>query len=404
MRLILGYEAGLQPNGGIGRYARGLRRALRGAPQIGSITCMANLSVLDAASLEEREGQWGAHAAIRPATPWTPERVARAVGSRIPLLNTQLRDLRARQLLDSGAYDLYHELNYTLRASSLPSVASIHDLSTFSNPGSHPARRVAEMGRAIPHAVDRAQALITISEFSRREIVQRYPQAEGKLFVVPVGVEPGFSPRTEVECMPVLHAQGLAWKNFVLFVGTLEPRKNLERCLQAYADLPLQQARALPLVVVGAKGWRDGSLNAALDAACERGIARKVGSLADDELPMFYSAARGLCFASLYEGQGLPALEATCCGTPVLTTIGSPMAENLSGIALTADPTDARAIRDGLLQLIEDDGLQANAMAHAASIAAAFAWDKIAVDTLKVYEFALASAGRPRSVIGGHRG
>jgi glycosyltransferase involved in cell wall biosynthesis len=239
-------------------------------------------------------------------------------------------------------------------STSVPLVVTVLDLAVLRHPGmfNQWSRRYSRF--AVPRVVQAADAVITISEFTRSEVVELLGTAPQKVHAIPIAVEPPFT------------ADGPAAEgDYVLAVGTLEPRKNLELVQQA------ARALAVPLRVVGAEGW--GGVK----------VDGWVGRVSDDELAALYRGARCLVYPSLYEGFGLPVLEAMSCGTPVVTSSGGATEEVADGAAVLVDPHDPAAIAAGIEDaLARPDELRAKGLERAT----AFSWDRVARETRAVYE------------------
>jgi glycosyltransferase involved in cell wall biosynthesis len=200
-----------------------------------------------------------------------------------------------------------------------PVVVTVHDLAVLRHPEAFPAWHRHSGRLALRHGVSRADAVVAVSAFTRAELVELLRIPEERIRVVHNGVEPVFAPTGEA-------ASG----DYVLAVGTLEPRKNLARTVEA------ARLAGVELRVVGARGW--GGVE----------VPGWAGRVADEELAALYRGARCLVFPSLYEGFGLPVLEAMACGTPVVTTRGGATEEVAGGAAVLVDPLDAVAIADGI--------------------------------------------------------
>jgi len=238
--------------------------------------------------------------------------------------------------------------------SPVPLVVTVLDLAVLRHPGTFNqwTRRYSRL--AVPRVAQAARRIIAISEFTRRELVELLHVPEEKIRVVPVGVGETFS------------AEGpLAEGEYVLAVGTLEPRKNLARIEEA------ARRAGMKLRVAGATGW--GGIHA----------DGWLGEVSDDELARLYRGAACLVYASLYEGFGIPVLEAMACGTPVVTSAGGATEETAGGAAVLVDPRDPSAIAAGIESAVaRRDELRRLGLERAR----AFGWAEIAAKTWAVYE------------------
>ncbi|HEU4663669.1 MAG TPA: glycosyltransferase family 1 protein, partial [Dokdonella sp.] len=172
-------------------------------------------------------------------------------------------------------------------------------------------------------------------------------------------------------------------------VATQEPRKNLARLARAYAALPAALRRRHPLVVVGARGWLNAELERTIAPLESAGDVRRLGYVDESELPLLYSAAHAFAFPSLYEGFGLPVLEALASGVPVLTSTGSSLGEIVRGengdVALCVDPLDETALREGLSRVLEDRDWRAHVVGAGVARAAGYRWSRCVDETVAVY-------------------
>ena len=265
-----------------------------------------------------------------------------------------------------------------------PYVLTLHDLIPLRDPGSL-TRSAAWYWRTIlPRAVARADAIITDSEFSRAEICTHFDLPRERVTAIPLGVDARFRPiRNDARRDEVRRQYGLD-RDFLLFVGIPSPRKNVDRLVDAFTTLPDALLGDTQLVLVGPPGWKNGALERALAMQRARGRVRRLGHVADDDLPVLYGLARGAVNLSSYEGFGLPALEALACGTPLLCARTSAFPELVGDCALTVDPLDRDAVAAGLAALLGDadrDAQRARGIAHAQT----FTWRRTAEATLAVY-------------------
>lgn len=291
----------------------------------------------------------------------------------------------AQALTSLGQHYVYHEPSYILGPYDGPSVATVHDLSHMHYPEFHPASRVEYLSRELPRTIERATHLITVSEFVRQEMIDILGISPDKVTAVLNGVDERFVPMSPAQTLAVRRRYELDDVDYLLVVATLEPRKNLGRLLSAYAGLPEAVRRRHPLVVVGARGWRDEALNQQLERMIATGDVRKLGYVHDDDLPALYAGAHSFTYPSVYEGFGLPVLEAMACGIPVMTSQASSMPEVLGDTGLAVDPLDVDAMREGLRKLLEDDEFRAFSAKAGPQRAKGLGWDKCVAETVQVY-------------------
>jgi alpha-1,3-rhamnosyl/mannosyltransferase len=284
-----------------------------------------------------------------------------------------------------GKFDLYHEPTYLLLTERLPAVVTVHDLSFVHYPETHPAERVRILNNRLPRSLSVSRAILTDSFAVREEIIKHYQMPAEKVHAVHLGVSPLFKPRQSAVLGPLLSRFGLERHRYLLSVGTLEPRKNLVRVLRAFARLPAALRSRFPLVVVGAAGWRDAPIFAELGPLERGGHVRVLGYVDDQTLAELYAGARAAIYASLYEGFGLPIVEAMASGAPVLTSNTGCMKELGENAALLVDPHDTDAIAAAMRRLLEDDAETERLRAVGIARARDFSWDRCARETLAVY-------------------
>jgi len=261
-----------------------------------------------------------------------------------------------------GSADVLHCPTYRgpLR-SSRPLVVTVHDLAVFRHPDAFNRWTRSYSPYVVPRVLNAARRVIAVSEFTRRELVELLHVPDGKIRVVPNGVDPAFT-----------HDGPAADGDYVLTVGTLEPRKNLERLIAA------ARRSALELRVVGARGW--GGVEASGNGV------RWLGEVDDTELARLYRGARCVAYPSLYEGFGIPVLEAMACGAPVVTSRGTAMEEVADGAAVLVDPEDPLAIAAGIERAAAD---RQALVARGLERARAFSWQEVAASTVQVYREAI---------------
>ncbi len=241
-------------------------------------------------------------------------------------------------------FDLYHEPNNIPMPSDLPTVATIHDLSVLLHPQWHPADRVALYERAFHQGVKQCAHVLTVSEFARREIIATLHVPPERVSVTYNGMRLNLRPLPADEIADSLRRLDLP-ERYLLYLGTLEPRKNILMLLRLYCSLPEAIRSQYPLLLVGGWGWNTSELAAYYhDEARHRGV-RHLGYVADEHLPILYNGARALLFPSFYEGYGLPPVEMLACGGAVLASTAGSIVELAGRHAHLIDPRDEDAWR-----------------------------------------------------------
>lgn len=292
-------------------------------------------------------------------------------------------DLAAR-----GA-DLFHGTNYAAPlASTCPILLTVHDLTTLSMPAAH--RWLNRAGHAIlPVLVGRARMIITDAASTRRELLARWPLDPDRVTAVHLAPGPRFTrPVSDAERRRVRRWYDLP-ERYILFVGTLEPRKNLAGLFRAFAAARQSADLAHHLVLVGGMGWGLGETMRLPEALGIRDRVRLLGYVPERDLPGLYAQAEMLVYPSLHEGFGLPPLEAMAVGTAVVTSNCSSLPEVVGEAAIQVDPTDDAAIAEALVRLAADKALRRRLARDGRERAARFTWEKTARETLRVYARAL---------------
>jgi glycosyltransferase involved in cell wall biosynthesis len=265
-------------------------------------------------------------------------------------------------------------------------VVTVHDLSFCREPAWHKEDNVAFSLRALGRAVRHATLLITPSAFTAAELEELHPAARGRVRVVPEAVLPLYRPEPHHgEAARVRARHGLE-RPYLLFVGTLEPRKNLERLIVAYHRLLAKGQEEFDLVLAGGPGWKAAGIEAAINHPAGRGRVRRLGYVPGPELPALYQGAWALVYPSLYEGFGLPVLEALACGTPVVTSRTASLPEVAGEAALYLDPLDQDDMLAALERITGEPGLREELAAKALAQAARFSQEAMGRAALAVYQ------------------
>ncbi len=379
--LILATDALMPPLTGIGRYTFELAQGLQRHPQIERLRCFANAHWAAPPTVAETRASIKASAANGLGELRRMLAANRAAVRVYHLVMPQL----ARWQLRKEARRMFHSPNYFLPPFPGKSVATVHDLSHALFPQFHPAARVDYMNRAFPDSLKRATHLITDAESVRAELIERHRWPADRITAVPLGVDPSFRPRIPVETHSLLHRLGLRHRGYSLFVGTIEPRKNVDRLIEAYAALPATLRRDFPLVIAGARGWQSADTHARMAQAQSEGWLHYLSYLPQTELPLLYAGARLFVYPSLYEGFGLPVLEAMASGVPVLTSNVASLPEVAGDTGRLINPESVDELNTALLQLLTDDGWLRRAGAAGLARARAFTWQHCVDRTVAVY-------------------
>ena len=279
-----------------------------------------------------------------------------------------------RNSLYSKIYDCYFEPNFILLPGirSRRAVLTAHDFSCFLYPQWHPQERVRHMEKHFRASLERADNVITVSEAMRQEAIELFGLQPERVLTIHNGVDHGrFYPHTTADAVRLLTKRALP-EHFILFVGTVEPRKNLENLLLAHNLLPTRLKRRFPLVLVGAEGWNNTTILQQIEAMTPH--VRLLGYVPLEELPALYTAATLFAYPSWYEGFGLPVVEAMACGCPVLTSDHAALVEVCGDAAVHTPPGDPEAMSHCLCELLENADLRTALRTRGLERAALFSW------------------------------
>lgn len=291
-----------------------------------------------------------------------------------------------------GPVAVFHGLNYFLpvHRGRARRIVTLHDLSPILNPEWHPRGRALVFNLALRRTLQRVDHVVTATETIRREAIAVFGLPADRITAVHLGVGEAFQPREPAELKPILDRHGLGVGEYLMYAGAMEPRKNLGRLLDAVALVRGRLPGTPPLVLVGPQGWRNTEILARLG---HDGV-RHLGYLSPDDLTAVLAGSMAFLYPSLYEGFGLPVLEALACGVPVLASNVGALAEVTGDSAILVDPRDVDAIAGGIQRLVQDAGLRADLVRRGLLRARQFTWARTAAQTLQVYERAMAAPPR----------
>ena len=371
MTLCLDLSAAAHERAGLGRYAASLAQALLLLEP--GLTAFVN---------DRRESR------LRPPLSDLPTRTAN-----LPRKGWRLR--AAISYFGGPSMDhafegvtLFHATEHLLpKLTHARSVFTLHDTAYLLFPQYHLLQNRVYLTLMMPRFLARADRVIAVSEATRRDALQFYRLNPEKVVVIPEGVEPRFRPEPDPARLAAVRQKYALPKRFILCVGTIEPRKNLPILLDAYAALRPHYPR-LGLVIAGGKGWLYQSFFERLQSLGLETQTRVTltGYVPDDDLPALINCAEVFAFPSIFEGFGLPPLEAMACGVPVVCSNASSLPEVVGEAGLLLPPHDVRAWADALARLLTDAQLRADLRARGLARSRLFTWEAAALHTLQVYQ------------------
>ncbi|HKP51121.1 MAG TPA: glycosyltransferase family 1 protein [Chloroflexia bacterium] len=397
MHIAFDYTTGIYPGAGIARYTRSL---------------ISSLSHLD------RENHYSLFYASRGLPRPTPEtEQADALFASHPNFRPVPLPVSVRQMFAlwqrlrlpigvdrfTGRCDVMHSPDFVSPPHRTGAdVITVHDLSFLVVPECAEPKLAAFLSRSVPAAVRRADHIIAVSHQTKKDLIRLLSVPPDKITVAHNGIDARFqkaegrrqkaevengNPKSKIQNPKLSHLPD----EFILHVGTLEPRKNLKRLVEAYGLLLAKSEIRNPkseiaLVLAGRKGWLyEPILEAAERVNSAGGRIIFVDYVYDSDLPVLYNMATVFAYPSLYEGFGLPAAEALACGVPTLVSTDGALSEVVGNAAIKVDPRSVEDIASGLEQLLSDDGLRATLSAKGPSQVAPFTWDAAARTVLDVY-------------------
>ena len=374
MKVILSVEPVRFPLTGIGRYAYELAKGMQSSDEIEELKLFSGTRFLPGLP-EPASSSGGTHGLKQLVQKSSLAMEAYRL----------LMPLHRKQALKGHEDFIYHGPNFFLPPFPGRKVATFHDLSPFKWAECFDPVKVKYLQREFRKTLDTADALITDSEFTRHELADFAGWPLEKIHAIPLAAGPEFRPRTETEVRQVLNRHGLTYQGYSLFVGTIEPRKNIIRLLEAYAQLPKSVRQRWPLVLTGYRGWKSDDIHARIKDAEREGWAKYLGFLPAEELPLLYSAARLFAFPSLYEGFGLPVLEAMQSGVPVVCSDRASLPEVVGDAALQKSPDDSGGMTDAFSLALDNDEKRERMISGGLLQAERFTWGRCVKKTVMVY-------------------
>lgn len=372
MRVAFNATSLLSPLTGIGRYSLHIAEGL---------ISTAGIDV---------EFFYGANWSTRVRTAPLP-----GAGSLLPWLRGHLPfSYELRRLVQSNRFsagtagkniDLYHEPNFLPLPFDGPTITTVHDLSWIRYPEAHPIERVRAMNRYFPAGLERSSLVLTDSSFVKNELVDVFGVKEERICVIPLGVDSLFSPRSSEDTQDTLTRWNLKHGRYFLAVGTMEPRKNLGSALDAHERLPASIRQQCPLVLSGMKGWNSSTLEERIRKMGKDRTLLNVGYIARADLAVLVSGANALVFPSIYEGFGLPLLEAMACGVPAISSNAASMPEVLGNAGVLLDPQDIEGMTLAMHRFATNSSERDEFAKKALDRSHSFSWSMCTRSTIEAY-------------------
>jgi glycosyltransferase involved in cell wall biosynthesis len=299
---------------------------------------------------------------------------------KIPLLSSYTRSVIDRLVYcHRKKYDLYFEPNFIpLGIKAKKTVTTVYDFSFYLHPEWHPKARVDYFSKNFFKRIEKSDSIITISKYVEREALEILKIKDCRIVTVYPGLSDIFKATEDEKIKTRLP------ENYILFVGSIEPRKNLVSLLKAYLLLQEYIRKDFKLLLVGFKGWGNKEIGELLDKL--KGAVDYLGYVDNEELANLYRGASCFVYPSLYEGFGLPPLEAMACGCPVVTSNVTSLPEVCGDAAHYVDPYDVESIAEGMHKVLMDGAMRRNLIEKGLERVKLFSWEKAAKEHLEVFE------------------
>lgn len=281
---------------------------------------------------------------------------------------------------------IYHNPNFISYKLDAPIVTNIHDISFIKHPEYHPKKRVDFLTSHIKKSIDISDFIITDSNFIREEIIDYFRISSDRVVSIPLAVSGNFRKLEPKHSKLLLSKHGLFYKKYFLSVSTIEPRKNIISAINAYVKLPSKIQEKYPFVLVGVDGWLNSEFYSLINPLLSSKKIILLGHVKEEALAILYSGAKIFVYPSIYEGFGLPILEAFASGTPVITSNTSSIPEIASESALMVSPMDIDAIYNGLMSITSSSSYERKLINQGLKNAKKYTWSNAADKTLKIYD------------------
>jgi len=374
MRIGIDYTSAARQRGGIGRYTRELVSALTsldGGHHYILFAAVGGLNGEDWTSIAEQEN-------VRfRALPVSDDWLARLWHRlRLPIPVEAI----------TGSLDLFYSPDFALPPTlgAAKRLLTVHDLSFVHHPDAFVPRLQRYLQSVVPRSIDQADLVLADSAHTRNDLITLFDVTPGEVTVIYPGVDARFQPEPEPGERRRLHDRyDIGDRPYVLSVGTLQPRKNYGHLIQGFIGFQATIAPEMELLIAGGRGWLYEDI--VREAETHDGV-RLLGFVEDEDLPALYRGAELFALTSLYEGFGLPVLEAMACGTPAVCSNTSSLPEVAGDAAMLVDPRDPAELTEAFIQVSEDENLREKMIRRGLTQAASFTWERSARDLLDVID------------------
>ena len=374
MRIGIDYTAAVRQGAGIGRYTRQLVHALIDLDTQNEYVLLVAGAGVSHSAVQDLDSRGNVRGVILPVSDHT-----------LAVLWHRLR-LPLWVELASGALDVFHSPDFTLPpVRKAKTVVTVHDLSFMRVPQcSEPSLR-SYLLQVVPASVHRADMVLADSECTKSDLCELLDVDPARVEVIYAGVEQRFRRVQDAHLLRAVRERYHLPSRFILGLGTLQPRKNFERLIEAYAHVRKKLGDEISLVIAGGRGWMYQGIFQRVEELGLQDMVCFPGYVADEDLPALYTLADLFVFPSLYEGFGLPPLEAMACETPVVTSNVSSLPEVVGDAALMVDPHDVRALAEAMQEFLSDRDLRIEMVRRGVVRAQRFSWSQAARKLLDVY-------------------
>jgi len=374
MRIGIDYTAAVRQGAGIGRYTRQLVHALIDLDTQNEYVLLVAGAGVSHSAVQDLDSRGNVRSVILPVSDHT-----------LAVLWHRLR-LPLWVELASGVLDVFHSPDFTLPpVRKAKTVVTVHDLSFMRVPQcSEPSLR-SYLLQVVPASVHRADMVLADSECTKSDLCELLDVDPARVEVIYAGVEQRFRRVQDAHLLRAVRERYHLPSRFILGLGTLQPRKNFERLIEAYAHVRSKLGDEISLVIAGGRGWMYQGIFQRVEELGLQDMVCFPGYVADEDLPALYTLADLFVFPSLYEGFGLPPLEAMACEIPVVTSNVSSLPEVVGDAALMVDPHDVRALAEAMQEFLSDRDLRIEMVRRGVVRAQRFSWSQAARKLLDVY-------------------